>query len=184
MKTFIQLILVGTLALGAESPLQTTMKVKSGDIKFTAVGKPGFLKIKGESKATAPDGKIKIENNSASGEFVFKLESLTTGIDLRDEHMKTKYLQVAKYPNAKLSFKDLKITEAELNSAFEKPFFGDLDLHGQNKKIDGILKYDSKGKLVTATFTIKVSDFNIDIPEHIGITVSEKVNIEVNLVLE
>jgi polyisoprenoid-binding protein YceI len=184
MKTFIQLLLIGTFAIGAESPLQTTMKVKSGDIKFTAVGKPGFLKIKGASKATAPDGKIKIENNKASGEFVFKLESLTTGIDLRDEHMKTKYLEVAKYPNAKLSFKDLIVTNDDFNSAFEKPFFGDLDLHGLTKKVDGILHYDSKNRLATATFTIKVSDFNIDIPEHIGITVSETVNIEVNLVLE
>lgn len=160
------------------------MKAKTGEIKFIAVGKPGFLKIKGESKGVAPQGSLKLESNLSNGEFVFDLNSLNTGIDLRDEHMKDKYLEVKKFPQAKLILKDFKVTTEELNSDFEKSFSGSLILHGETKNIDGKIKFIAKDKSTVSKFTIKVSDFKIDVPQHLGITVSETVDIEVHITFE
>ena len=88
--------------------------VKKGDVKFTAVGKPGFLKIRGESKGQFPKGSIKIEKDSVTGEFDFDLKNLDTGIELRNTHMKDKYLEVAKFPSAKLVLKDFPLKSTEM----------------------------------------------------------------------
>ncbi len=173
-----------TLAKTDVATLPSIKKVKTGEIKFTAVGKPGFLKIKGETKGQAPEGEVKIENGIANGEFSFELKHLTTGIDLRDEHMKEKYLEISKFPKARFILKEINISKDELNSDFEKSFSGSLNLHGETKKIDGKVSYNGKEKSLVATFTIKVSDFKIDIPSHMGITVSETVDVNVQLILD
>ena len=73
---------------------------QSGEINFLAVGKPSMIKIKG--KAPAPFTKAIIENNKLSLESNLVLTELDTGIGLRDEHMKDKYLQVKEFPTAHL----------------------------------------------------------------------------------
>lgn len=159
----------------------TTLTVTSGEVKFTAIGKPGFLKIKGESKEKFPTGAIKIENGNATGNFDFDLKSLDTGINLRNEHMKDKYLQVGQYPTAQLSIKSFPIEEKDLNTNFKKSFKGTLTLHNVTKDINGDIEYTASSKKTLVHFTIKVSDFKIDVPQYMGVTVSETVDIETSL---
>lgn len=154
------------------------LESKSGSISFTAVGKPGFLKIKGESKKH-PQGKLEIANSSASGSFLFDLEHLNTGIALRDDHMKDNYLEVKKYPQAQLSIEPINIQNENTNSSGE--FKGTLTLHGVTKNTSGKYTYDSSNKSVKAQFEILLSDFNINIPKYMGITVSEKVEVETTI---
>ncbi len=156
---------------------------QSGTVKFTAIGKPGFLKIRGESKGSYPNGKIKIDKNAINGEFSFDLKSLDTGIELRNEHMKDKYLEVSKYATAKLTLTPITSPSSELKDMKEK-FTGELSLHGVTKKIDGNYQYWGKDKKVKADFEIKVSDFKIDIPKYLGVTVSETVQIEIEITLK
>jgi polyisoprenoid-binding protein YceI len=164
--------LIGTVSQAA------TLEPKSGSISFTAVGKPGFLKIKGESKKH-PQGKLEIANSSASGSFLFDLENLNTGIALRDEHMKDNYLEVKKYPQAQLAIEPISIPNENTSSSGE--FKGTLTLHGVTKNTSGKYTYDSSKKLVKAQFEILLSDFNINIPKYMGITVSEKVEVETTI---
>lgn len=165
---------LSTLTLQAVTTLTTT----SGEVKFTAIGKPGFLKIKGESKETFPSGSIKIENGNATGNFEFDLKSLDTGINLRNEHMKDKYLQVGQYPTAQLSIKNFPIDEKDLITNFKKDFKGVLTLHNVTKDINGNIEFTGSSKKAIAHFTIKVSDFKIDVPQYMGVTVSETVDID------
>jgi len=157
------------------------LSATAGEVKFTAIGKPGFLKIRGESKGSAPVGNLKIKDDKANGEFEFDLKNLDTGIELRNEHMKNKYLEVEKFPKAKLVLESLSINEKNLSSNMDKDFSGKLTLHGVTKSINGKFQYEAKAKKVKASFSLAVSDFKIDVPKHLGVTVSETVEVEVTM---
>lgn len=157
-----------------------TLKTNGGDVKFVAVGKPGFLKIKGTSNGSYAKGNLQLSSDSLAGDFEFDLNVLDTGIGLRNEHMKEKYLEVKKFPSAKLSLKPLSLTKKDIANKIEKEFAGTLSLHGVEKPITGKFTYAPQEKLAVARFTINVSDYKIDVPKYLGVTVSETVDIEVN----
>ncbi len=160
------------------------MKTTGGALTFTAIGKPGFLKIHGDSKPVGPTGKVEFTDSGLSGKFAFDLKTLDTGIDLRNEHMKEKYLEIKKYPQAELTLSELKIKPEDLKSDFERDFSGLLALHGVSKNVEGKFKWNAAKQEIKAQFEIKVSDFNIDIPKYLGVTVSEKVEVQVVSQLE
>ena len=95
----------GVLGLGAHAapaPAYTLdLDQGKGKIEFRAIGRPSGLKVVGTGEAAK--GKIEMAGNKASGVAVFNLESLVTGIEMRDEHMKKRYLETGKFPEAKLS---------------------------------------------------------------------------------
>ena len=66
-------------------------------VKLTPAGNfvSGTNVVKGVAHRL-PDGSIKAEH------VVIPLTTLTSGIDVRDEHMKNKYLEVQKYPDAEI----------------------------------------------------------------------------------
>lgn len=162
---------------------QTTMTTKSGEVNFTAIGKPGFLKIRGSSKDTQPTGHIDFANQQVNGVFSFDLKGLDTGIELRNEHMKEKYLEISKHPTATLKLKPIPITAKDLQSDVKQKFTGELSLHGVTKEVSGDFEYKASDKMASAKFSIRVSDFQIDIPKYMGVTVSESVDLDVKLLL-
>lgn len=174
-KTILAIALVSLTGFStfAAIPLATS----GGEINFTATGKPGFLKINGKANSGLLANNLKLENGSASGDFEFSLKQLDTGIDLRNEHMKNKYLEIGKYPSAKLTLKPVAFSDAEFKSDVKKSFNGTLTLHGVTKDVSGNFEYSAKTKNISANFNIKVSDFNIDIPKYMGIVVSENVEV-------
>lgn len=180
MKKMILLINL-FFSLGA---LANTYKASEGQISFTAIGKPGFLKIKGESKKQGPQGSLLLENGMAKGDFTFEMQNLETGIAMRDEHMKEKYLEVKKFPQSKLEINTLPVSDEELKKDFEKPFSGSLQLHGVKKDVNGNIRWSAKEQKAQASFEIAVSDFAIEIPKYLGVTVSDKVQIEVQTILK
>jgi polyisoprenoid-binding protein YceI len=144
-------------------------KTVTGTADWTAVGNPGFLRITGEGgtvtgEATEAGGKV-------SGTFKVKLADYTTGMGLRDSHMKDKYLEVAKYPEAVLV----------LDPVIAGPSFvwgGKLTLKGVTKPVTGKASYTG-GKL-KAFFTVNIKDFpSIGVPSHLGVTVANTVDVEV-----
>lgn len=154
-----------------------------GSVAVNAIGKPSMLKIKG--KGPAPKGKISIEGSRATGTLTFDLRKIETGIKLRDRHLREKYLEVEKHPEAKLT-----ITQLALPSGFAKPDFlakdlpfeGMLLLHGVEKPVSGTVDVTRKGPTASAVaaFGIKIGDFGIKTPSFAGVTVTENVKVEVD----
>jgi polyisoprenoid-binding protein YceI len=170
-----------TVAIAQAANLKAAPE-KSG-VTFQAIGRPSLLKINGEGKGV--DGQVKVDGGKASGSFIFDLNKLTTGIEMRDTHMKEKYLQVGQYKEAKLTIDSLALPagwSADKPAASEQPFEGKLALHGVEKPVKGTFKIDGgAGKIpVHAEFSIKLSDFAIDIPTYAGIKVADEVKIQVN----
>lgn len=176
MKTkmlFSFLILIGGLT--AQAAIYKLSPDK-GQVTFLAKGKPALISIKGEGEGATAS--LKEKDQLLSGEVSFQLKSLKTGIELRDDHLKNKYLEVDKYPTATLKISDLKLPE-NLKDGF--PFKGTLNLHGVDQPVEGnaSVTTDSKSQKISADFKLKLSQFKIEIPSFKGITVAEEVQIKV-----
>lgn len=145
--------------------------IKKCNVTFRATGSPGFITIDGEAKSPC-QGELVSSQNMTSQKIVLDLKKLETGISLRDRHMKNKYLEVKKYPEAILT---------NFSTDGQGSFKGTLNLHGVKKEVVG--KYTKNGKDIDANFEVKLSDFAIKIPSFMGVTVAENVTVKVKLSL-
>lgn len=179
MKTILISILFFT-ALTARAALITSAPDK-GSVHFEATGRPAMVKIKGHGEG--PVGKLNLEGKKLNGELTFKMETLNTGIGMRDEHMKEKYLEVAKFPTAVLKIKDMVLPDAwtpQTAGLKDQAFKGTLTLHGVEKEVSGIVNVNNDMG-ANADFEIKISEFGISIPSYLGITVADTVRVRVNV---
>lgn len=144
------------------------------EVNFVAVGHPSALRIKGAAKEDgAVTGKLKVDAKALSGTIQLKLASLNTGIEMRDEHMKEKYLEVKKFPSA-----DLMLSNLALGSK-ETPFNGTLKLHGVSHAVSGkaTSELDGKSLNLSLEFTLLLKDHAIEIPNYLGIKVANDVKV-------
>lgn len=169
-------ILLMALALGlSASSHAKSYQVENGETYFTAKAKSQILKITGEG--ARPSGLITQNKDQTTGQIKIKLDDFKTGIGLRDEHMKNKYLEVKTYPEA-----ELEIQSVDLKA---QTFTGILNLHGVKKKIEGGLQTEfSDGHAkVESQFQIHLSDFQIPTPSFMDIQLVDQVDVKVNLSL-
>lgn len=145
------------------------------EVSFLTTANPGGIRIRGNAdnrlEKKSLKGKYDMEKDSVSGQMELTLKDLDTGIGLRNQHMTEKYLETDKYPTATL---ELSKTVFEENK--ETPFKGILSLHGQKKPIEG--KLTAKSNSLNLDFTVKLSDYNIEIPKFMGITMKEDIHVQ------
>jgi polyisoprenoid-binding protein YceI len=163
------------------SAVPVELRTDAGNVEFLATGWPSALKIHGKGKG--PDGVLNITDRAVSGSLAVDLTSLETGIALRDRHLKEEYLQVDRFPQARLTLTHLDVTQVPEGAAFGPvtvPFEGTLLLHGVEKPVSGQAKVSRNDARVnvSAQFSIKLGDFGVDIPKYMGITVAEKVDVK------
>lgn len=99
------------------------------------------------------------------------LNTLVTGLSLRDDHAKNKYLEVKKYPTAILS--DIKAENGK--------GVGLLQIRDKKAKVSGTYKFSADQKQIVAEFKIKLSDFGIEDINYKGIGVEDEVAIEARI---
>ena len=163
----------------------TTLKndAGTGAVEFLAVGRPSMLKIHGT--ATGPVANLSDDGKQLKGSIDFDMDKLDTGIAMRTEHMKEKYLQVKQYPKATLTLSDVPVDaafEKSLSSGGDKPFKGKLALHGKEHDVAGT--YTADNGLVKAKFPLTLSDYSIDVPKYLGVTVADTVDVNVEIPLK
>jgi polyisoprenoid-binding protein YceI len=149
----------------------------SAKLAFLATGKPGFLKIKGEGAKLK--GRLDMDQGNWKGAFVADLVPVKTGVDLRDSHMHDKYLETKKFPTAELNLETVKF---EKGAEGPCEFTGSLAIKGVKKPIQGTCEWTGTGKdsmQVKASSEIKLADYPIGVPQYLGVTVADKVKIEV-----
>ena len=158
------------------------VKSRSGEVSFLAKGNPGFMKIEGKSSGGLT-GELDPGNTGAPGVFTFAMKNLGTGIELRDEHMKEKYLEVGKHPKAIFELVEIKLPNPLPAGDFEKdaPFKGKLTVKGVTKEVSGVAKLKKEGSNLTGNveFATTVKSFNIELPSFAGITMADEVNVQV-----
>ncbi len=148
------------------------MRVESGvakpDIRFKANGEPGALDI------DARTNECSVVDDGTTLTFTVPLSNIKTGIDLRDEHMRDKFLQVGTYPNATLAFAKANIAwPTELGKRVDGTLDADFTAHGATKKVK--VKYDvsktKQGWKATASFTYNTTEHGIAVPNYLGVSV-------------
>jgi len=141
--------------------------------EFVATGKPAMIKISG--KSTKLEGAIDFKKNQDLGTIQIDLNTFDTEMETRNEHMKEKYLEVNKANNKMAIFK--------LEKLGTQDFQGKLTLHGVEKNITGqsVTKSSETDCEATADFSLKLSEYNIEIPSYLGVTVAEDVVVKVSI---
>jgi polyisoprenoid-binding protein YceI len=121
--------------------------------------------VLGKAKKT-PDGKV------SADKIEIPLRTLTTGIELRDKHMKDKYLEVDKYPNAI-------VTDAKGSGGKGTAM---LEFHGVKNKVEGT--YQVSGKEITIKFVVKIPDYKIPKVKYAGVGVKDEAEVEATIPVE
>ncbi|MBC7420393.1 MAG: YceI family protein [Bdellovibrio sp.] len=182
MKLFLSIAILTIFTSTTFSATLLKSVAPGGKIEFQAIGRPSMLKIKGEGTGATAD--LSVVDQKISGDIKFDLNLLYTGIALRDEHMKEKYLQVKEkdFGTAVLSFKQFQIPlgwSAQDPKVGSWTFQATLRLHGVEKVITGSYAIGSKKMDTVAKFDIKLTDYAIDIPTYLGVKVADVVNVTV-----
>lgn len=182
------LVLCALTAMSATAHAKSSIDLSKGknSVRFEAIGKPSFLKIKGiDDGGQGLSGSMSRDGTSVAGKAVFRLDALSTGLELRDSHMKEKYLELAKFPTAELVIRKLPWGARDAGDFAEVTgaFAGELTLHGVTKEVLGEATVERDGGELAATvsFTIKLTDFKVGIPSFQGVTVADEVVVEVAL---
>jgi polyisoprenoid-binding protein YceI len=161
--------------------------VESGKISFDAIGKPAFIHIEGTG--TDITGEATVKATKVIAKYIFSLDSLDTGIELRNEHMKAKYLKTGEPERAKATLEIDNLSEFKGEATESRgELEGRLTLAGVTKPVKGSYEIQPDAanlaeKLkANAKFKIKLSDFKIDIPSFAGITVADEVQLNIDIV--
>lgn len=166
------LLTVGTLAgLTTLATYGFAKVTKTGEAKvsFTATG-PGGLRIVGTGR------QLDVADAGDRVTVTVGLATLDTQIELRNKHMREKYLEVDKYPQAELS-----VARSELKPGVaEGDAQGTMRLHGQSKPVrfHYVTKSAGSAKSVTGTVRINMKDYGIAEPSFMGVSVKPDVDVE------
>jgi polyisoprenoid-binding protein YceI len=171
---------------GAALAADASWSVTAGDLRVLVPLKPGGAF---EAKSTALSGTVGIEPGrplAVTGEIALDLATVDTGISLRNEHLRDKYLQIARgagFDKAVLSsitLADATGPEFEGRSAFA----GTLLLHGVTHPVSGAAEFRRvpQGVRVEASFPLVLTDHGVEPPMYLGVGVAAKVMVKVMLV--
>ena len=109
------------------------------------------------------------------------LASLDTGLGLRNRQMRDNYLEVEEFPYA---FLDATIGEVAAVAAgvFRVTAQGVMDIHGVAREMDIACDVSERGEGygVRCTFTVLLSDFDIEIPRIMFLKLANEVRLELD----
>ena len=168
------------IAAAAPAGAADAYKVASGEVTVMCpltVGGSFEAKTKNLSGDVTPASD---EQGVVRGALKVELQTLETGIGIRDRHMKNNYLEVEKGPEFSTAMiEDIRVEKM----AGKTVFTAMLSLHGQKRKVTGAAELQQKdGSIkVQAQFPLKVSDFDIPAPTYLGVGVRDEIQIKVSL---
>lgn len=126
---------------------------------------------------------------TGSGKLVIDASSIKTGVDLRDEHMRSaNWLDTAQFPTI-----EFETTQVSPKGNDKFAVTGNLKLHGVTKKVATTVEFKYlpassatkangfKGDVVrlTTNFDLKLSDYGIKVPSQLTGKVANQVSISV-----
>jgi hypothetical protein len=165
--------LLGLLVAASASAALAT----NGDTRiiFKATG-PAGLSFEGKGQD------LRLKEEGALVIVAVRLNGLATGVELRDRHMKDKYLETSKYPTATLEVEKSKLHFPDGN-AVNGSAEGKLTLHGVTRTVRISYHADGDGKRakVEGSMRFNMKDFNIEVPSYLGVSVKPTIDVEVKL---
>lgn len=130
-------------------------------------------------------------------DFYLDLNTLDTGINLRNRHMRDSYLETAKYPFAE--FRGMfgratsdpgsepgSVSDLADGESAEVTASGQFTIHGVTRKIraHGTIQKSGTEIHLRASFSVELSDYNIDRPRVVFYELSETQRISIDIRME
>lgn len=199
MKSFSKYFLLTLVAFLSILNAQTfSVDSKDGRNQATFTSEAPFEKIVGVSSGLNAVAMIDINDlTSAKGKVTVPISNLKTGISLRDEHLRSEnWLHAEKYPNAEFMLTGIKGAK-KLSDQVQTnvTLTGKFSVHGVTNDITVPAKLTyfkespktkarTEGNLlvVDTKFTIKLADYNVQIPDMVKGKLSEDVEVAVNFI--
>lgn len=180
MKEILILFLIWCFS---ENALSQAYITDDGSIKF--ISRAPLNEFDGNSSYL--NGLIDLDKNLV--DFYIDLNTIKTGISLRDSHMRDSYLETNDYPYAEFTgtIENIEqINKQTLQRGLEVVAKGDFTIHGekQQKEINGRLKLNDEGKLILeAKFKVALKDHNIEKPSLLGYELADVQDVEIKAIL-
>ncbi len=157
---------------GSSTAVGAFTRAGDSSVSFTAVG-PAGMKIVGNT------ADLDVSDGPGTVRVTVPLAHLTTGIDLRDRHMREKYLEAAVFPTAVLEVPRAAIDVPPPGSERSGTAAATMTLHGRSHPV--IVRYTAKGEAntwtVSGSLTLDMHDYGIQVPSYLGVTVKPGVDI-------
>lgn len=153
-------------------------EARDATVKFHASG-PAGLKIEGVTHDFA------VREAGPEVRFTVPLANLDTGIALRNKHMREKYLEVAKYPNAELAVKRSALPAVGDGATANAQVDGAMTIHGVTKPVKVTVRASRAGQRFTVhgETPLDIRDYGIHVPSYLGVTVKPEIRVEVDVTL-
>lgn len=189
----VNVFIVAALALAAEVQAQngnsTWLEVKRGTVSFQAVTNVSAIQIHGQSNAV--QGQARVHREAAQlvveeVQAVVKIDTLTTGMSLRDEHMRKNIFAASDGKIPDLQFNG-GTTNCPLPDGKETvcKYPGKLSIRGVGRPVVLTVKLKNDGTAesfrASADATVKLSDYGIERPSQLGVTVADEIRIHLDL---
>jgi polyisoprenoid-binding protein YceI len=161
---------------------QSRYFTKSGDITFDASG--AMEDIKAENKKAT----FVLDAKTGAIELAVLLKAFEFDRALMQEHFNENYVESDKYPKSTYKGKIADFANVDLSKDGTYPvkISGQLNIHGETKAVPASGTFVVKGGKVSgkASFTILLSDFDIEITSLVKDKISKTVNINVAVWLD
>ena len=171
MKGFLIFTLVFFLLIKPDEIKAQVFKTETGTVEF--LSKASLNEFTGESASL--NGLVDLEKNLL--DFFVDLNTVKTGIGLRDRHMRENYLETKKYPFAEFTGKIESLPGLTKGQSRDVTAKGKFKIHGVEREITvpGKLTMVSDNELkLEAQFKVLLSDYKIDIPTVVFYELSEE----------
>lgn len=144
-------------------------------VSFLASG-PGGLKIEGKTS------ELQVIEEGGKVRFVVPLGRLDTGIEIRNKHMREKYLEVPKFPNAELVVDRASLKFPADGQESTGQANGTMTIHGVSKPVAVNYRAKRSGNSydLSGTLKINIKEYGVDVPSYLGVTVKPDVDLSIS----
>jgi polyisoprenoid-binding protein YceI len=139
-----------------------------------------------DAKTSSLEGQLTLDPGrprALAGELAVDLATLDTGIDLRNTHLRDRYLEVGKGPSfARATIKAIELERPASGFSGTTRFTAELTVHGVTKPVSGEVRLQaaSSGTRVQASFPVHLPDYQIAKPRYLGVGVKDEVQVKVS----
>jgi polyisoprenoid-binding protein YceI len=159
MKSILALIVIGFM-ISCPVIYAQSFITENGYAEFES--RAPLLTFKGTSNHLT--GLIDLDKNLI--DFYLDLNTIDTGIRLRNRHMRDSYLETDKYPYAEFTGTIVTPFDPDNPTPQIVAADGKFRIHGVEREIrvEGTLEVDAGGLSLNASWTLMLKDYNIDRP--------------------
>ncbi len=183
MKTLLLSLLISTATCFAGEKFTVDQSNPSNLISFTS--KAPLEEVVGRTNSAT--GFIILPNAASQGssEIHVDLASLTTGLSLRDRHMRENHLETDQFPEAVFTLTSLELPGGVLTQGKKTSVkvYGTMFLHGVAKEMNPItwLTLTGDDLVIESKFSVSLQDYNITRPEFLIMKLADDQRIDVKL---